>query len=213
VSRRLTRSERQAETRAALIEAAGEVFLERGFAGASVEEITARAGFTRGAFYSNFASKEELLTELLHARIYDAYARMAEERLRDPGHQPTMRETGDALAGVQRTEGGEGLMGLLLELLAQSSRSEDARGLAATFWSGNRETMAELTRQAYAARGEEAPLDPKALATALIALDVGLSIQRYVDREDVPLSLWPELYAFLFGRHAPGGGGESETSG
>ena len=201
---RVSRSESQARTRAALVDAAGEVFLEQGFGGASVEEVCARAGFTRGAFYSNFASKEELLTELLHTRIYDAYRRMGEERMRDPGHQPSMRRTGEELASVQRMEGGEGLMGLLLELLAQSSRSDDARGLAATFWSGNRELMAELTRRAYAARGEEPPLDPKALATALIALDVGLSVQRYVDPDEVPLDLWPDLYALLFGRHAPG---------
>lgn len=205
---RRTRSERQAQTRAALIAAAGEVFLERGFASASVEEITARAGFTRGAFYSNFASKEELLTELLHQKIYDTYARMTEERLRRVGggeRLPTMRENGEALALVQGTEDGEGFMGLLLELLAHAGRSEDARGLAATFWSGNRDATAELTARAFAARGEEPPLDPHAVATALIALDIGLSVQRYVDREAVPLTLWPDLFEFLFARHAPGG--------
>ncbi len=202
---RLTRSERQAQTRAALLDTAGEVFLARGFAGASVEEITARAGFTRGAFYSNFASKEELLTELLHARVYDSYARMAEERLTHPESQPTMRETGEQLARLQRTEGGEKLLGLWLELLTQAGRSEDARGLAATFWSGNRELMANLARAAFAAQGREPPGDPKALATALIALDVGLSVQRYVDPDEVPLSLWPDLFELLFGPYAPNG--------
>jgi AcrR family transcriptional regulator len=205
---RLTRSEQQARTRAALIDAAGEAFLERGFAGASVEEIATRAGFTRGAFYSNFASKEELLTELLHQRIYDVYARMMEERMRRVGageRLPTMRENGEALAEVQGTEHGAGLMGLILELLAQSSRSDDARGLAATFWSGNRDATAELTRRAFAARGEEPPFDPDAIATALIALDIGLSVQRYVDPDAVPLTRWPDLFDLLFGRHAPGG--------
>ncbi len=202
---RLSRSERQAQTRAALLAAAGEVFLARGFAGASVEEITARAGYSRGAFYSNFASKEELLTELLHARIYDSYARMAEERLTHPERQPTMRETGEQVVAMQRTEGGEKLLGLWLELLTQAGRSEDARGLAATFWSGNRELMANLARAAFAAQGREPPADPKAVATALIALDVGLSIQRYVDPDEVPLSLWPDLFELLFGPHAPNG--------
>ena len=61
VRQRLTRRESRAATRAKLIESAGEVFAERGFYGASVEEITERAGFSRGAFYSNFASREELL--------------------------------------------------------------------------------------------------------------------------------------------------------
>jgi len=60
----LTRAEKQARTRAALLDAAARVFVERGFQRASVELIAAEAGFTRGAFYSNFASKEELFLAL-----------------------------------------------------------------------------------------------------------------------------------------------------
>ncbi|WP_084795966.1 TetR/AcrR family transcriptional regulator [Pseudonocardia asaccharolytica] len=51
---------RRADTRRRLIEAAYEVFAERGIADAPVEAICERAGFTRGAFYSNFDSKEAL---------------------------------------------------------------------------------------------------------------------------------------------------------
>jgi AcrR family transcriptional regulator len=52
-------------TRERLLDAAAEVFAARGFAGASVEEVCERAGFTRGAFYSNFATKTELVLALL----------------------------------------------------------------------------------------------------------------------------------------------------
>ncbi|MDQ2688713.1 MAG: TetR/AcrR family transcriptional regulator [Chloroflexota bacterium] len=51
-------------TRALLLEAAAEVFAEVGLDAASVEAICERAGFTRGAFYSNFESKEELMLAL-----------------------------------------------------------------------------------------------------------------------------------------------------
>ncbi|GGF37377.1 transcriptional regulator [Microbacterium sorbitolivorans] len=51
-------------TRAKLLDAAGEVFAEVGLGEASVERICERAGFTRGAFYSNFASKDEMFIEL-----------------------------------------------------------------------------------------------------------------------------------------------------
>lgn len=51
-------------TRARLLEAAAEVFAELGIAGASVEAICERAGFTRGAFYSNFETKDQLFLEL-----------------------------------------------------------------------------------------------------------------------------------------------------
>lgn len=57
-------STRRRETLARLLDAATEVFAEEGLQGASVESICSRAGFTRGAFYSNFASKEELFVAL-----------------------------------------------------------------------------------------------------------------------------------------------------
>lgn len=58
-------SARRLHTRARLLDAAQEVFTEDGVRAASVEAICARADFTRGAFYSNFSSKEELFLALL----------------------------------------------------------------------------------------------------------------------------------------------------
>ena len=60
---------RRAQTQERLMAAASSVFAERGIIGASVEEITDRAGFSRGAFYSNFASKDELVLALLRREI------------------------------------------------------------------------------------------------------------------------------------------------
>lgn len=57
---RRTQASRRAATRAALLDAARQLFAERGFAGAGREEIVARAGVTRGALYHHFASKEAL---------------------------------------------------------------------------------------------------------------------------------------------------------
>lgn len=58
-------SRRREQTRARLLDAAHEVFGEVGMAAASVEAICERAGFSRGAFYSNFESKEELFLALI----------------------------------------------------------------------------------------------------------------------------------------------------
>jgi AcrR family transcriptional regulator len=59
------RTARRAQTRERLIAAAVGVFAERGVIGASVEEISESAGFTRGAFYSNFADKDDLVLAML----------------------------------------------------------------------------------------------------------------------------------------------------
>jgi AcrR family transcriptional regulator len=55
------RSARRDATRERVLDAAREVFAERGVFGATVEEICERAGFTRGAFYSNFTDKDDVV--------------------------------------------------------------------------------------------------------------------------------------------------------
>lgn len=69
-------------TRARLLDAAAEVFAEVGLGEASVERICERAGYTRGAFYSNFATKDEMFLELAKVvardRVAAARARVAE---------------------------------------------------------------------------------------------------------------------------------------
>jgi len=62
---RLTHVQRREQTRERLLEAARIMFLKKGLTATSVEDIAAAAGYTRGAFYSNFGSKPELLIELL----------------------------------------------------------------------------------------------------------------------------------------------------
>jgi AcrR family transcriptional regulator len=202
--RRKTREERQAETRQALLDAAAAVVIERGLAGASVEAICAEAGFTRGAFYSNFESKEQLFVELLQQRVYEHYRGMAEERIAEPDKRPTLRETGEELARMQKDPRGRWLLRLILELLAEAGRSDRVRELAATFWAGTRELTAHSITEAAASAGEEPAADPRTLATALIAMDIGLALQHYVDPKAVPLSVYPELYELVFGPLDPG---------
>jgi len=57
-------SRKRRQTQARLLDAALDAFAERGFYGTSVEDVCERAGFSRGAFYSNFSSKNELLIAL-----------------------------------------------------------------------------------------------------------------------------------------------------
>ncbi len=66
---RLTQSERKQQTRSVLVERAREVFLERGFHGASLDEIADRAGYSKGAVYSNFVGKDELFLAVLDAHF------------------------------------------------------------------------------------------------------------------------------------------------
>jgi AcrR family transcriptional regulator len=66
---RLTRAEQREETRRRLVESARRVFARMGFEAALIDVIAEEAGFSRGAFYFNFASKNELLIELLQGHF------------------------------------------------------------------------------------------------------------------------------------------------
>jgi AcrR family transcriptional regulator len=193
----VSRAEKQAQTRRALLDAAARVFVERGFAGASVEVIAAEAGFTRGAFYSNFSTKEELFAELLQQRVYAQYSRMAEHELVG-GARPTPREVGERLALVQRDGEGRWLFRLWLELLAHAGRDEAFREIAAGFWTANRKLIAELVATRFREQGRTPPADPHTLASSMIAMDIGLALQHFVDPEAVPLENYAELWEVLF---------------
>jgi AcrR family transcriptional regulator len=190
----MTRAERRSQTRAALLDAAARVFVDRGFAGASVEAITAEAGYTRGAFYSNFSSKEELFVALLQEGGFEFARSVARE-----GAGMTPREVGARAAAVHRHPAAEWMIRLILEVLAHSGRDPETRRLAAGFWSGTREIGAEQIRHVYAAAGREPPADPSEIASAFIALDLGLTLQRYVDPDAVSLDAYPRLFELLFG--------------
>jgi AcrR family transcriptional regulator len=64
---RLTREESRALTREKLFTAAQKVFIQDGFGGSSIDRIVEEAGFTKGAFYSNFSSKEDIFLQLVES--------------------------------------------------------------------------------------------------------------------------------------------------
>ncbi|MGF6471415.1 TetR/AcrR family transcriptional regulator [Paraburkholderia youngii] len=93
--KRLTREESRKETRRRLLGAAALSIARKGLAATSVEDIAARAGYTRGAFYSNFDSKSDLFVELLrldHQTIQENLRKLLEAGSsgQDPRKQLTL---------------------------------------------------------------------------------------------------------------------------
>jgi len=84
---RLNREQSREQTRERLLDAAHLLFEQKGFALSSVEDITAAAGYSRGAFYSNFTDKTTLLLELLRregAKLDLEFKRLLQEPFEDP---------------------------------------------------------------------------------------------------------------------------------
>lgn len=90
--KRLTRAESREQTRRHLLDAAATSIAAKGLAATSVEDIVAKAGYTRGAFYSNFSSKSELFIELLrldHRHNQENLQKLLEAAASDENH-PTL---------------------------------------------------------------------------------------------------------------------------
>jgi AcrR family transcriptional regulator len=64
---RMTRAQSQALTRQKLLESASDVVARDGYSGATIERIAEEAGFSKGAFYSNFSNKEDIFLQLLES--------------------------------------------------------------------------------------------------------------------------------------------------
>ena len=93
---------RRAHTRARLLEAAGRVIVERGYAQTTIEDVCTAAGYTRGAFYSNFAGKDDLVLALFDRRSADRLDQL-ERLLGVPGTVPG-EDVARALLEVDPTE-------------------------------------------------------------------------------------------------------------
>src|ERR1700736_156134 len=74
--RRLTRRETQQRTRSCLLREAARLFGKHGLEGASIDQVAEAAGYTKGAFYANFKSKEEMFLVMLDERFAQELERL-----------------------------------------------------------------------------------------------------------------------------------------
>ncbi len=175
---RLTRKETQVQTRALLIETAKRLFLERGYNATSLGEVAEAAGFTKGAVYSNFATKHELGLAVLEV--------VQEERvvaiLGALGDAHTFE---DRLAGFGRWAeeniGDIGWTSLEVEFATSTRQIEEVRTALATRRQLITGVLADLIANEADTFGIELDAPAIDIATHLLALGIGLGVQRAFD--------------------------------
>jgi AcrR family transcriptional regulator len=194
---RLTRAETKARTRALLLDAAAQVFARKGYAGASVDDIAESAGFSTGALYSNFASKDELFLELLSTRSRD--------RLTDS--VTILRDASSSL-----DEARSALDGLLADV---ADKDVDLAPLQAEFWlyairrpelgdrlaaefRTNRDSLTAVMADRAKDRGQPEDVPFRDMATVVLALFHGLVWLRRTDPALVPEDLYSTAIRWLF---------------
>jgi TetR/AcrR family transcriptional regulator, transcriptional repressor of aconitase len=175
IKQRLTRQESRLETRARLLESAAQLFARGGYEGASVDLIAESAGYSKGAFYSNFESKEAIFLELLDAhkrREIDALAHLLAQDIPAPELLSLIRNS-------ETVRGSDFDFGLLsAEFQLQACRDKTFARTYAKLHRTHRDTMAGLVTKLFAKLNRIPPSDPKHLADIIMALTTGLSLQR-----------------------------------
>src|ERR1700736_3807882 len=122
---RLTRKEKQAQTRSCLMHSAAKVFARRGLQQASIDEVAEDAGFTKGAFYANFKNKEELFLAMLDERFAERVEDI-EQAIADEGSTVQKARRGGDLF-VQSLRADLEWERLFFEFSAYAARDEDFR--------------------------------------------------------------------------------------
>jgi AcrR family transcriptional regulator len=174
---RLTRVEQQQQTRERVIEAADRLFVEQGFHATSVDEVAGEAGYTRGAVYSNFASKEDLFFAVYERRAERGISEMEREIAADDDARGL-----DALslAAARRRGQDNGWIAVFFEFWAHAVRRPALRARFAEIHMRVQEpVVAELERHADH-HGYELPDDSRKLTVALYAMQLGLSLERLI---------------------------------
>ncbi|ALV58512.1 MULTISPECIES: TetR/AcrR family transcriptional regulator [Burkholderia] len=175
---RLTRAERRDATRERLLGAARAILAEKGYAAASVEDIAAAAGHTRGAFYSNFGGKADVLFELLRRDRDEAAAALR----RIVGSPDPADDAQRAMLAYWRRGATQRAVHLMwLDAQLQAARDPRFRARFGALLR-DRQTLAAACIDAYAARaGVSLPLPTRVLALGLIALCDGMQSHGAVD--------------------------------
>jgi AcrR family transcriptional regulator len=186
-------------TRQRLLDAAAEVFCERGYDGTTVAEVARRAGLTTGAIYANFRDKAELLLETIERSSAGVVADM--EAARDKGLSAAERLL--LMARFMITRANDTERRLFVEMFAAARREPDV---------GRRVTEALLAMEGELARmmerakadgdvGQE--WDTRVLAHFCLSLGVGFMHLAVAGLPDPDAEQWAALTARLLGAVHP----------
>ncbi|GGV09878.1 hypothetical protein GCM10010182_31980 [Actinomadura cremea] len=197
------RRERREQTREALLAAAERLWAEHGIHGASLDDVAAGAGLTKGAVYSNFTGKTDLLLALLERFTSDRLGAGFRDGLHaaEPAAEPEPEPDAGGRTGRVRPvpdpqDGPRRIVLLLVEFWLYGMR-DYAAGWRIADWYAERRAL--LARDLPESDGI-APDDRAALA---VALDVGLAFQHLLDPERVPAGLYDAARALVRARTAP----------
>ncbi|SFR29815.1 DNA-binding transcriptional regulator, AcrR family [Lentzea waywayandensis] len=168
-------TKRRVETRQRLLEAALAVFAEQGFGRSTVEQVCSHAGYTRGAFYSNFSTLDELFLAMWEQRSAEQIDRM--RTAFEAVERASVHEVGSVVAHLlQAVPLDEEWYRVSAEFTAHALRNPDLRRVIVDRERAIAAASTPFVLAALARVGRTVP-DPDALAQALVAVHDGTALQ------------------------------------
>ena len=160
------------------------MFEEQGIGGASVETVAAAAGFTRGAFYSNFKSMDELIIAMLE----DHVERSIRRNLDLLAEHSNIDDFLDALKNMDRSKQDPlGRAPLLhMEMILYVARAEKRRPELAKRLRARRKLFADIVETTLKDSGRPGAPHPAWTGAILLALEDGFRLHRLIDPETTP---------------------------
>ena len=171
-----TRADRQAQTRADLIAAADRRFSADGFHATTLALVADDAGYTKGAVYSNFSSKEDLFFAVYERRVERAVAHSREVIDAAPAAERALLEL--AAESSARRESDDGWLAVFFEFWTYVLRHPEHRVRFAELHARATEPFVEAMERHARERGIALPLGSRQLATAFFASGTGLNLER-----------------------------------
>ena len=185
---------RRENTRAKLVRASLDVFVEKGIDGATVDDLVKAAGFTRGAFYSSFSSKEEVFSALFD-EVTDELLAIANSSVAaavadvDGADEAAILSSNDAGVMIAVFEGirpfGRQWYLLYSDAIARSLRNEDLRAELAVQRERMRDRIGALLTARLEVTGERALLPAEDLAQLLMGIFIDLLLREQMEQRDV----------------------------
>lgn len=193
----LTPERRRQQTREHLLAAAAEVFAERGFHGASLDEVASVAGFTKGAVYSNFKNKEDLFLALFKAN-YDREMEALRATLTDSKAPPEARIADFVgLIRDQTRESGSTFSLLYQEFWLYAARNPEVREQLTRIDDEGARALAEILRTENERVGAEPLKSPLQTARLVEILFRGIGQLRVLQPEMVDDEFIEAAIAFV----------------
>jgi AcrR family transcriptional regulator len=192
-----SRAEKKLVTRSRLLDAAEKVFSARGFAEASLDEIAEIAGLTKGAVYSNFDKKLDLLLAVLDERMNRRFMSITEMVDITTQSLPDQAEEGGRLF-MEAFQEERDLYLLWLECSVYSVHDADVREALVRLDHAIRDAIANFITYHAGLLGLELPIPATQLATALTCLADGLALERMKSPESVPDDLFGTLLLLIY---------------